>query len=579
MPSLPPEAPTDGGRLAGRYRLLDPLGAGGSSSVFRAWDEVTESFRAIKVLDGAIANNARVRQRLLQEAEVMSRLQHPNVVVVYEAGADEGRVFLVMELLTGGSLMERIQEDGPLPPRMASTVLAGVLSALQCAHDHGVVHRDVKPHNVLLDGKGTPKVTDFGIARWDDALMTRTGTVLGTLAFMPPEQKLSARKVDLRSDVYAAGATFYTMLTGRLPYDLYAAELDESIARELYKGIPEPLTDVIRRATAFRLEERFASASAMQAALAAAVWELPEDPPSPPLVSPFRLGRARSLASMGPTLLGVTESAETTDLAKAQSPAPAPTPTPAPAVNTLSQNPPLTMMVREGPSPLVGLLLVVLVGLGLLGGALWLREQQAEAQHTPEPAIAPLVVLPQVEAEVLDTGAERDEEGRPRPRSRKTEEPPEDPPEPPALDGKNSVDIGRWKVHRFAAPRGKEAEDVYATLPADHDVPGPEGQRIRPWLALRCAFGKAGLKPGVWISLQSGLQGLQADEIALRLDGLPQPTRLVQVRDSGELLLPKAMGSRLLDSTQLVVSLGEAGDVTFTLEHREEIEAEFARCR
>ena len=134
--------------------------------------------------------------------------------------------------MLGGSMMERLHEDGPLPPRMAIQVMNGVLDALQLAHDNGIVHRDVKPHNILLDGRGTPKVTDFGIARWDDGGLTKTGAVLGTLAYMPPEQKLSARRVDLRSDIYAVGATLYALLTGKMPHDLYAAGIDAAIARK-----------------------------------------------------------------------------------------------------------------------------------------------------------------------------------------------------------------------------------------------------------------------------------------------------------------------------------------------------------
>src|SRR6478752_6274344 len=100
-------------RLAGRYRLLDPLGSGGSASVFRAWDEQLSQFRAVKILDGAVSHNPRVRRRLLQEAEVMARLQHPNVVTLHHAGADNGELYIVMELMLGGSMMERVSEDGP----------------------------------------------------------------------------------------------------------------------------------------------------------------------------------------------------------------------------------------------------------------------------------------------------------------------------------------------------------------------------------------------------------------------------------------------------------------------------------
>ncbi|MEQ1567327.1 MAG: serine/threonine-protein kinase, partial [Myxococcota bacterium] len=300
---VPPPPPA--GLLAGRYRLLDPVGSGGMSTVYRAWDEQRQVFRAVKILERRVADNPRVRQRLLDEAHIMARLQHEHVVTLYEAGADGQRLYLVMELMTGGSVQDRLA-DGPIPPRMAVGVIAGVLSALQLAHDNGVVHRDVKPHNILLDAQGVPKVTDFGIARLQDGGLTRTGMVLGTLAYMPPEQKLSARKVDPRADLYSTGATLYAMVTGREPHDLYAAGLDAQIGDELFDGVPAELAGLIRQATAFRPEDRYASAQVMAAALAAAAARLPPDPPSRPLVSLERLAESRAAARLGPTLLGVT---------------------------------------------------------------------------------------------------------------------------------------------------------------------------------------------------------------------------------------------------------------------------------
>jgi hypothetical protein len=558
MSSLPPEATSSGDLLAGRYRLLDSLGTGGSSSVYRAWDEVEQAFRAVKVLDGAVAHNTRVRERLVQEAELMSRLQHPNVVVVYQASADGDRVFLVMELLLGGSLMERVSEDGPLPPRMGCTVMGGVLSALQCAHDHGVVHRDVKPHNVLLDGKGTPKVTDFGIARSDDAALTRTGTVLGTLAFMPPEQKLSARRVDLRSDVYAAGATLYTLLTGRFPHDLYAAQLDEGISRELYKGIPPPLAAVIRQATAFRVDERFASASAMQAAIAAAVSDLPPDPEGPPLVSPFRLGRARSRASLGPTLLGITESAETTDLAKAA---------PTGASATLLP----TERVQQ-PQDTRGLWFALLgAGALLLATAAW-WQQPEEDVPTAIPAAIGLRQPVQMPAPVADTGVEG-EPPRP-PRRAPSEEEPEPevpPPAPPVQEGKDTVRIGDWEVHRIGS--SKQRTNVIATLPAEREVRAPQGKRVRPYLTLQCTSGK------LRASLQTRLEDLDPEEVVVRLDGDDLATMTANPQIVGELLFPKGFPARMLQASKLEAGLGPGAYTTFKLDKMGEIEAELEKCR
>jgi serine/threonine protein kinase len=561
MSSLPPDADragaaSSGDLLAGRYRLLDSLGTGGSSAVYRAWDEEEQAFRAVKVLDGAVAHSARVRGRLLQEAEIMARLQHPNVVMVHHAGMDGDRVFLVMELLLGGSLMERIAEDGPLPARMACTVMGGVLSALQCAHDHGVVHRDVKPHNVLLDGKGTPKVTDFGIARSDDAALTRTGTVLGTLAFMPPEQKLSARRVDLRSDVYAAGATLYTLLTGRFPHDLYAAQLDESISRELYKDIAEPLALVIRRATAFRLDERYASASAMQAAIAAAVSELPDDPPSPPLVSPFRIGRARSRASLGPTLLGVTESAETTDLAKA-------TP-PSSSVTLLPVEP-----VPAAPARSWWLALLGGGAMGLVALVWWLQPEQEPI--APVPTAVHLGELPDRLSPAVDTGTKARQQRPPTPARPEEEDEPEPRATGPSIEeGRDLIFIEKWEVRRTGS--SKQKTNVHATLAANDEVK-VSGKLVRPHLTLHCPAGK------LRASLQTGISTVDPEEVVVRLDTGELANVTANPKIAGELILLPRFPSKMLQAHRMEVGLGTGLFTTFTLEGMEQVKAEFEKCR
>src|SRR5688572_13384995 len=139
--------PTD--VLEHRYVLLERLGSGGMAVVHRAWDRQLEVFCAVKILTG-VAHKPRVRARLETEARTMQRLAHPNVVPVHDLGSELDRLYLVMEYVPGGTLMERVQRDGPLPPRMAAGVMQGVLSALALAHDHGVIHRDINPHNILL---------------------------------------------------------------------------------------------------------------------------------------------------------------------------------------------------------------------------------------------------------------------------------------------------------------------------------------------------------------------------------------------------------------------------------------------
>jgi|APSaa5957512622_1039677.scaffolds.fasta_scaffold147388_2 serine/threonine protein kinase len=149
----------------GRYRLDRPLGSGGMATVYLGWDERLEVFRAIKILAPRFCTIANLRQRFLNEAKVMAQLQCPNLVMVYDVGIDGERIYIVLELMRGGSVADRIREAGPLPPRMAIGVCCAVLNALEVAHAAGVIHRDIKPQNILLDATALPRLTDFGIAR------------------------------------------------------------------------------------------------------------------------------------------------------------------------------------------------------------------------------------------------------------------------------------------------------------------------------------------------------------------------------------------------------------------------------
>jgi eukaryotic-like serine/threonine-protein kinase len=517
----------DGEVIAGRYRLVEPIGSGGSSSVYRAFDQNRQAFRAVKILSAELASNDKLRRRLLQEAEVMARLQHPNVVTLHEAGTDGDRVYLVLELMPGGSMIERLAE-GPLPPRMAVQVLTGVLSALELAHGAGVVHRDVKPHNVLLAADGTPKVTDFGIARGrpgdregPEAGLTRTGAMLGTLAYMPPEQKLSSRRVDPRADVYAAGATLYALLTARPPHDLYAASLDEGIGRELYAGIPAPLAAVIRRATSFRPDDRFASAAAMSAALVAAIADLAPDPPSPPLVLPERLGRARALARLGPTLLGTTESGEgTTELLQLQVPPPAP-----------RASLPRTLLIA----------LAVLVGAAALVGSGWFlgvsvrRDTSSPRPEAGDAEVARVVDPSRVTRSLSDVG----EAAVAVPSLDGAIDPPPAAPAPsrspaPAPARRPSRSGSRWELQTL--PNGRIRPDVTASLPAD-PVSAGDHRPVQPLLLLRCRGGRPA------VVLRTGIEWMDPPEDRVELQvatslGIEAVSARVDPSVRGELLLP-----------------------------------------
>lgn len=262
----------------GRYTLQSVLGAGGMATVYRAWDGMLAVERAVKVLNGPAASSPSIQDRFLDEARTMARLHHPNLVTVHDLGADLGTVFMVMELLGGGSLRGRIVSEGAMAPAEAASLIAQALSGLQAAHDAGVVHRDIKPQNLLLDEHGVVKLTDFGIARAEGLASghTRTGVMLGTWAYMSPEQRDDPRRVGPATDIYAMGATLYATVTARRPVDLYVADARESRICHL----PEPLCAVLRKATAYQPGSRYASAAEMAAELVRIAPELPDAPVS-----------------------------------------------------------------------------------------------------------------------------------------------------------------------------------------------------------------------------------------------------------------------------------------------------------
>jgi serine/threonine-protein kinase len=212
-----------GRSLEGRYRILERIARGGMSTVYAAVDERLDRLVAVKVMSSALSADPAFSDRFAREARAAARLTHLNVVSVYDQGseqaADGHHVFLVMELVEGRTLRELLRERGRLAPAEAISIMEPVLSALAAAHRAGLVHRDVKPENILLSDDGVVKVADFGLARAveADAAATRTGLMMGTVAYCAPEQ-ISQGRVDQRSDVYAAGVVLFELLTGTPPY-------------------------------------------------------------------------------------------------------------------------------------------------------------------------------------------------------------------------------------------------------------------------------------------------------------------------------------------------------------------------
>ncbi len=249
----------------GRYRLVALLGQGGMATVYRAFDTRLQVERAIKIIDPNLATSAKLRARFEEEAQTMARLQHPQIVAVQDVGTDGERAFIVMELLAGGSLMSQVEASGPLPIGLAIETMCKVLAGLAHAHQHGVVHRDMKPHNVLICPHAGPKVGDFGIARLQgrERAVTMTGARLGTMEYMAPEINADATKATVQSDLYAVAGTMFAVLRGRAPPALYA----DNLHARIFKGVPSPLSDVIIRAGRYDPGERYPSAEAMIAAL------------------------------------------------------------------------------------------------------------------------------------------------------------------------------------------------------------------------------------------------------------------------------------------------------------------------
>jgi serine/threonine-protein kinase len=256
-----------GTRLNGRYRIEDRIGSGGMSTVYRAFDETLERGVAIKILHGHISDDAPSLERFRREARTVAQLSHPHVVMVIDAGEDEGHPYIVFEHVRGETLKERIKREGQLPVAEAVAYAIEIGRGLQAAHERGLVHRDVKPQNVLIDDEGRAKVTDFGIALGlESNQLTGAGKVIGTTDYVSPEQAMG-QDVTGQSDVYSLGIVLYEMLTGRVPF---TGDNHVSVAmKHIHEGMPDVrrvrpevsavLASLIERATAKDPRARYAS--------------------------------------------------------------------------------------------------------------------------------------------------------------------------------------------------------------------------------------------------------------------------------------------------------------------------------
>jgi eukaryotic-like serine/threonine-protein kinase len=261
--------------LSGRYELGDRLGSGGMSNVYRATDLILERTVAVKVLAEHLSDDERFVERFRREALAVAKLIHPNTVQVYDTGVDEGRHFIVMEYVSGRSGAQILQRQGPLDPDTAAEVGVQACAGLDYAHRRGIIHRDVKPGNLMITGGAvggggamTVKLTDFGIARAiEQTRITQVGSVVGTAAYLSPEQ-VRGEEATPATDVYALGVVLYQFLTGRLPYEgSTLAELavrqqnEQPLAPSTYNDeVPETLGGAVLRALEGDTARRYASA-------------------------------------------------------------------------------------------------------------------------------------------------------------------------------------------------------------------------------------------------------------------------------------------------------------------------------
>ena len=264
--------------LSGRYRLEGLLASGGMAQVWQGTDEVLQRRVAVKVLHPHLAADATFVARFRLEAVAAARLAHPGIVSIYDTCSDDGVEAIVMELVTGRTLRQRLDDPTPVDPWQAAALTAQVAEALDAAHRAGLVHRDVKPANVLLCGDGRVKVADFGIAKaMAEADLTQPGLMVGTARYLAPEQ-VRGEPVDPRTDLYSLGIVLYEMLCGRAPFSgdsdaataLARLQRDPLRPRQVRPGIPRSLEVVVLKAMAREPDDRYATASDLRAALLAA---------------------------------------------------------------------------------------------------------------------------------------------------------------------------------------------------------------------------------------------------------------------------------------------------------------------
>ncbi|HFI0041380.1 TPA: Stk1 family PASTA domain-containing Ser/Thr kinase [Streptococcus suis] len=274
--------------FAGRYRIVRQIGRGGMADVYLARDLILDGEEvAVKVLRTNYQTDQIAIQRFQREARAMAELDHPNIVRISDIGEEDGQQYLAMEYVNGLDLKRYIKENAPLSNDVAVRIMGQILLAMRMAHTRGIVHRDLKPQNVILTSNGVAKVTDFGIAvAFAETSLTQTNSMLGSVHYLSPEQARGS-KATIQSDIYAMGIILFEMLTGRIPYDgdsavtiaLQHFQKPIPSVREENANVPQALENVVLKATAKKLNERYKSVAEMYADLASALSVERKDEP------------------------------------------------------------------------------------------------------------------------------------------------------------------------------------------------------------------------------------------------------------------------------------------------------------
>jgi eukaryotic-like serine/threonine-protein kinase len=260
--------------IDGRYRVISRLGSGGMADVYLAQDQLLGREVAVKVLHHHFAEDQEFVERFRREASSAAALSHPNIVAIFDRGEWNGTYYIAMEYVAGRSLKTIVREQGPLDPVAAIDVVVQILRAARFAHRRGVIHRDLKPHNVIIDEEGRARVTDFGIARAGASDMTLTGSIMGTAQYLSPEQA-QGFAVSATSDLYSVGVILYELLTGVVPFEGETAvaiavkqvSAEPRPPSELNPALPYSLDAIVLRALAKDPTQRYADADELIAAL------------------------------------------------------------------------------------------------------------------------------------------------------------------------------------------------------------------------------------------------------------------------------------------------------------------------